>query len=544
MSARPSSGTKAVVVKEPLATKGATMGAGRTLSRGKGLAAARATAAAKAAAKEAREKRLDTKVLLTQDAGYLEAEEPMERTHKLAQDVLRDEHLDLTNQAKVFQLQLPEFGPYGALDFTRNGRHLLLGGKKGHVAAMDWKRGKLHCELHLGETVRDVCWLHNESMFAVAQKHAVYIYDNTGLEIHALRKHRNPQQLEYLPYHFLMASIGDPGIITYQDVSTGMVSGELSTKLGKCQVMTQNPWNAVLHCGHSNGTVTMWAPNSGVPLVKMLTHRGALTAMAVDPRGRHMATAGVDGQIKLWDLRNGFKPVHQYFSRAAVKDLSFSQRGLLAVGWGTHTTVWKDVAVPDAKAHAPYMTHTIGGGSQAARVQFVPFEDVLMYGHDGGVGTMVVPGAGEPNYDALEANPYANYKQRREAEVKQLLDKLPADSISLDPNAIGALVTAKDGRAAHLPGSREREAPAPLDDEPADNEDEATKQRREKREKNTTSGIKKYLRKQTNVIDAKKAKLRADMERKQRQRDRGASAEDAAGNPLARFRAPALAKKP
>lgn len=61
------------------------------------------------------------------------------------------------------------------------------------------------------ETTRDVTFLHNEVFFAAAQKKYVYIYDKRGLEVHCLREHTEPAVLEFLPHHFLLASVGEQG---------------------------------------------------------------------------------------------------------------------------------------------------------------------------------------------------------------------------------------------------------------------------------------------------------------------------------------------
>ena len=63
--------------------------------------------------------------------------------------------------------------------------------------------------------------------------------------------------------------------------------------------MAANPSNGVLHCGHANGTVTLWSPAAPQPLVSMLAHRGPLSALAVDPTGTFMATAGLDASFKV-----------------------------------------------------------------------------------------------------------------------------------------------------------------------------------------------------------------------------------------------------
>lgn len=48
-------------------------------------------------------------------------------------------------------------------------------------------------------------------------------------------------------------------------------------------------------------------------------------------------------------------------------------------------------------------------------------------------------GAGEPNFDSFESNPFQNTKQRQEGEVQTLLNKLSHEMIGLDASFVGTL---------------------------------------------------------------------------------------------------------
>lgn len=106
-----------------------------------------------------------------------------------------------------------------------------------------------------------------------------------------------------------------------------------------------------------------------------------------------------------------------------------------------------------SKQTSPYLKHMIAG-SVISSAKFVPYDDVLGLGialirvglicsdllcffhslaHHQGFASILVPGSGEPNFDSFAANPYETQKQRRETEVAQLLDKLPATTICMFP---------------------------------------------------------------------------------------------------------------
>ena|SRR5579859_3725850 len=120
-----------------------------------------------------------------------------------------------------------------------------------------------------------------------------------------------------------------------------MVCGH-RTKLGAPTSMTQNPHNAIIHLGHSNGTVTLWSPNMSTPLVKMFTHHGPVRSLAIDREGRYMVSAGADYRVKIWDVRN-YREVHSYFTQRPADEVRISELGLLVIGWGGHVNVYPHI---------------------------------------------------------------------------------------------------------------------------------------------------------------------------------------------------------
>uniref|UniRef100_A0A915MJW0 BING4 C-terminal domain-containing protein n=1 Tax=Meloidogyne javanica TaxID=6303 RepID=A0A915MJW0_MELJA len=327
-----------------------------------------------------------------------------------------------------FSLDL-RFGPYN-LDYTLNGRYMLLGGRKGHVAAFDWMTKDLITEINVMETVRDIQWLHTETMFAVAQKRWLRIYDRNGTELHCIKSMFDIRRLEFLPRHFLLVGSGGNTFLTWLDVSVGKQVANFPTKCGVLNVLTQNQSNAIIVGGNSRGLITMWSPNVQKPLIEMFAHKGPILGISINSNGNYMATSGLDNKLRIWDLRKNYNELAVYSGPLVhYSHVAFSQRNFLAVNSGNNLQILKNPHL--GQSTTPYLMHKCEGA--ITDLKFCPYEDVLGVGHTLGLSSLLIPGAGQANFDSLRANPFESKQQRKEREVKMLLDKIQPELITLNP---------------------------------------------------------------------------------------------------------------
>ena len=358
--------------------------------------------------------------------GDIEVESEMDRTFKMSQKRMETE-VDLGTRKKLFNFDLP--GGHFNLTPSKNGRHMLMTGNGGQASVIDRHTMLPTCDVTVGEPIVASTFLHDHSLFACAQRKYVYIYSSkSGEEVHCLRDHTAVTHMDYLPYHYLMVSCGEQGNLRYMDTSTGTLIAKHSTKQGACQALKQNSQTGVVTLGHTSGTVTMWTPTMGEAAVKMLCHYGSVSAVA--PRGEYgLITSGQDLKIKVWDLRKPQQEVSKFscVGRAA-SCIDISDTGKVAVGMGSRVLVWKDDVFKSGTKHPLYLSHSLPG-DMVNSLKFCPFEDLLLMGSGAGIRSLLVPGSGSAEVDSFAGNPFQTLKQRREAEVRGILEKLKPDMI-------------------------------------------------------------------------------------------------------------------
>ncbi|KAL3314884.1 WD repeat-containing protein 46 [Cichlidogyrus casuarinus] len=427
---------------------------------------------------------------------------------------------DVGVASKRFDLTL-DCGPY-AIDFSSNGRYLALGGRKGHVGLIDWMSKTPCFEVNVNEQCHAVKILHQETMMAAAQEKHLYIYDNQGVELHCIKKLNYVRSMEFLPYHFLLATASSRGYVSYLDLTLGEIISDLGSHMGPIYRTSLNPTNAVLMTGHSSGCVAMWTPSEKRYVVKLLCHPSSVSALAVDITGNYLATSGLEKKLKIWDLRNNYEPLSTVDLPINVDSLSYSQTGLLAASSGQSVQILKDVhlgcVTSDPALQKVPIDHGINrkvlghaylayhSPSQVNCIRFCPYEDVLGLGTKNGFSSIICPGAGQANFDAMEENPFASKSYRQEREVRRLIQRIPAELISIE-SKIGSV------RKEDILEQWDRKRTALLGEVPTSNDTIKVKKNRKKgRSKATKVEMRKQtMRYQRRMLDVSNMmKLRAN----------------------------------
>ncbi|MBD2580508.1 WD40 repeat domain-containing protein [Oscillatoria sp. FACHB-1406] len=141
---------------------------------------------------------------------------------------------------------------------------------------------------------------------------------------------------------YILATGGVKGEIKYWNVRTGGAIAQFSAHRDNIGALTFTPDGSKLISGSDDRSIRVWAANSNRLLYTLIGHTGRITALAVHPSGKYLASASRDG-IRLWDLDRGTLIQHWYAHSDWVQSLAFSPNGrFLASGSFDRTIkVWQ-----------------------------------------------------------------------------------------------------------------------------------------------------------------------------------------------------------
>jgi WD40 repeat protein len=89
------------------------------------------------------------------------------------------------------------------------------------------------------------------------------------------------------------------------DPATGTALRTLKSHTRGVRALAVDPGGHWLASAGGDRTVRLWDPATGSTLRTLEGHTDWVNALAADPGGRWLASAGADGTVRLWDLATG-----------------------------------------------------------------------------------------------------------------------------------------------------------------------------------------------------------------------------------------------
>jgi WD40 repeat protein len=115
----------------------------------------------------------------------------------------------------------------------------------------------------------------------------------------------NPPEVIQVPKEKWTPPEDDHRNIRLWDPTTGREIRSLSGHVGSVHALAFNPEGTRLASAGSDRVIRIWDPDSGRILATLEGHSGAVFALAFSPDGLQLASAGFDRVIRVWDVASG-----------------------------------------------------------------------------------------------------------------------------------------------------------------------------------------------------------------------------------------------
>jgi len=139
-----------------------------------------------------------------------------------------------------------------------------------------------------------------------------------------------------------------------------------------------SPDGQVLATAGVDGVVRLWCPQDDQPLAELAGHDGPVHAVAFSPAAPLLASGGRDGTVRLWDPRTGYHLAVLAGHTGAVRTTEFSRDGRTLVTSGSG----QDVRIWDAATGQP--RRTVGSTEPVTAASLSPGGREIAYGTDRG----------------------------------------------------------------------------------------------------------------------------------------------------------------